>query len=287
MIAFAEQKFSDAGLYYGHGTDNPADESAYLVLRSLGLSFDTSVADLDAPLEPQLVERLLVLIERRISERIPVAYLINEAWFAGLPFYVDQSVLIPRSPIAELIEARFTPWLHEAGVRRILDIGTGSGCIAIACAHAFPDAMVDANDVDSAVLDISKRNIERHQLTRRVHLFQANVFQGMPAATYDLIVSNPPYVSTAEMGELPAEYQQEPATALHAGMDGLDVVRTILRKAGSYLAEHGVLIVEVGNSQPAVMENFPDLPFTWLEFERGGEGVFLLTAADLKAIFRI
>ena len=283
MIALAEQKFSDAGLYYGHGTDNPADEAAYLILRSLGLPFDASAKDLDEPLQPQLEARLLVLIERRVSERIPVAYLINEAWFAGLPFYVDQSVLVPRSPLAELIEERFNPWLHEAGVQRILDIGTGSGCIAIACAHAFPDAMIDANDIDTAVLAIASRNIERYQLSRRVHLYQANVFQGMPPARYDLILSNPPYVSTAEMGKLPAEYQQEPATALSAGMDGLDVVRTILRQAGSYLAEHGVLIVEVGNSQAAVMENFPGIPFTWLEFERGGEGVFLLTAADLKA----
>ena len=282
FITTAEQQFRAADLCYGHGTDNPADEAFYLVLRALGLPFDAAAALLDKPLEQRQKVYLHGLIERRIREHMPVAYLVNEAWFAGMPFYVDQRVIIPRSPLAELIEARFAPWVHEPQVRRILDIGTGSGCIAIACACAFPDARVDATDIDDDVLAIARMNIERHQLTGRVKLIKADVFRKLPQARYELIVSNPPYVGDAEMRRLPAEYRHEPVQALRAGADGLAVVRMILQKAGGYLTEQGVLIIEVGNSQAAVIEAFPHLPFTWLEFEYGGEGVLLLSAADLQ-----
>jgi len=281
FLTYAEQQFSAADLYYGHGTDNPADEAAYLVLRALALPFAADTEVLDRPLERRQKEHLRELIDHRIRERIPVAYLVNEAWFAGMPFYVDQRVIIPRSPLAELIVARFTPWLQENQVRRILDIGTGSGCIAIACACAFPEARVDATDPVDAALAVAKKNIDTYQLTNRVRLFKANVFEGLPPAQYDLIVSNPPYVSAAEVRDLPAEYRHEPEQALLAGTDGLTVVSTILQQARGYLAEHGLLIIEVGNSQAAVMEAFPNLPFTWLEFEYGGEGVLLLTAEDL------
>lgn len=248
----------------------------------MGLPFDAADAVLDAPLEEQQRSYLRGLIGRRISERMPVAYLIHEAWFAGLPFYVDQRVLIPRSPLAELIESGFSPWVNEMEVDGILDIGTGSGCIAIACALAFPNAGVDATDVDGEVLQVAKKNVGTYGLTDRVRLFNSAVFRDLPPRRYDLILSNPPYVSAGEMRDLPPEYGHEPAAALAAGTDGLTVIREILQGCPDYLSEHGVLVVEVGNSQAAVVDAFPQLPFTWLEFEYGGEGVFLLTAEELK-----
>ena len=246
------------------------------------MPFDVADTVLDSPLKEEQQQFLQGLIERRIKERMPVAYLINEAWFTGIPFYVDQRVLIPRSPLAELIESGFSPWIEEREVNNIMDIGTGSGCIAIACALAFPEASVDATDVDDGVLQVAKTNIDNYGLSDRVHLYKSFSFRELPQRRYGLIISNPPYVDAAEMQSLPAEYRHEPATALAAGIDGLAVVSEILREAGNYLTDHGVLIVEVGNSQEAVMEAFPGLPFTWLEFEYGGEGVFLLTAEELK-----
>ena len=285
FIDFAERRFGEADLFYGHGTDNPHDEAVYLVVRALAMPFDVADTLLDGSLEKEQQQFLLTLIARRINERIPVAYLINEAWFAGMPFYVDQRVLIPRSPLAELIESGFSPWIEGQGVQNILDIGTGSGCIAIACALAFPGAGVDATDVDDAVLQVAKVNIDNYDLSDRVHLYKSVSFRELPQRRYDLILSNPPYVNAAEMLSLPAEYRHEPVAALAAGVDGLAVVSEILREAGRYLSDHGVLIVEVGNSQEAVMEAFPKVPFTWLEFAYGGEGVFLLTAAELNTHF--
>ena len=284
FIEFAERRFGEADLFYGHGTDNPHDEAVYLVLRALAMSFDVADSVLDSSLELEQQQFLQRLIERRINERIPVAYLINEAWFAGMPFFVDQRVLIPRSPLAELIESGVAPWIEEQEVNSVLDIGTGSGCIAIACALAFPAARVDATDVDDGVLQVAKTNIDNYGLSEHVHLYKSVTFRELPQRQYNLILSNPPYVSADEMLSLPAEYRHEPASALAAGTDGLAVVAEILREAGYYLAAHGVLIVEVGNSQDEVMKAFPNVPFTWLEFEHGGEGVFLLTAEELKSI---
>lgn len=281
LIYVLEKRFLDAGLHYGHGTNNALDEAAYLALGALEIPFDAGKEELHAELDADAVERVLALAERRIRERVPVAYLIRQAWFCGLPFYVDERVLIPRSPLAELIEERFNPWLKEEAVQRILDIGTGSGAIACACALAFPHAAVDAVDIDEDALAVTRENIVRHHLADSVHAVQSDIYAGLGEARYDLVVANPPYVPSEEISELPPEYQHEPAAALAAGADGLDVVRRILAGAHDHLTERGVLVVEVGNSRDAVAAAFPDLPFTWLDFERGGEGVFLLTAEQL------
>lgn len=227
------------------------------------------------------VQRVEELVTRRIEERIPAVYLTGETWFAGLRFHVDRRVLIPRSPIAELIERRFVPWIDPGRVRRVLDVGTGSGCIAIACAKALPRARVDAADISPEALEVAAINVRRHRLGRRVRLVQSDHFSALARERYDIIVANPPYVGRREMSGLPPEYRHEPSLALAAGRDGLDSVRVILGEAGRHLRPGGLLIVEVGNTEAAVRRAFKRLAFIWLQFERGGGGVFLLTAADL------
>ena len=283
LILETEECFRQADLCYGHGTDNPRDEAVYLVLGALGLPFSVSDEKLDEPLDASSVRRISDLVSRRVTGRIPVAYLIHQAWFCDLCFYVDERVLIPRSPLAELIQEGFAPWMvkRRAGVT-ILDIGTGSGCIAIACALVFPDARVDAIDVSEDALAVARMNIEQHQVTDRVHLLRSDLFENLQENRYDLIIANPPYVGKQEYDDLPEEYRHEPGTALLAGDDGLDVVRNILRQSAAHLTEEGLLVVEIGSGQDAVAEGFPRLPFTWLEFEHGGEGVFLLTSEDLS-----
>ena len=281
LIEWASEQFENNDLYFGHGTDNAYDEAAFLVLSSLGLPIDEYDEKLDQPMQANQKKQILELVNERISTRKPAAYLLGEAWFAGLPFYVNEHVLVPRSPFAELIAEQFSPWCEPENVKFILDIGTGSGCIAIASAIAFPDAKVDAIDISNEALRVAKKNVERYELQNRVALIQSDLFQELKDKKYDLIIANPPYVDDEDMAALPAEYKHEPALGLHAGQDGLDIVRRILNEAGQYLAENGILIVEVGNSQHALSEKYPEVPFMWLEFEHGGEGVFLLTREEL------
>lgn len=282
MIRWAISRFNEAGLYYGHGTESSLDEAFALILHTLHLPPDTSPTMLDARITTQERDELDKIIQRRVTDRVPVPYLTKEAWFCNMPFYVDERVLIPRSPIAELIESEFQPWIDTDKVENILDLCTGSACIAIACALAFPDAVVDAGDISTDALAVAKINTLRHNVEENVHLYQSDLFQTLPKKKYDIIVSNPPYVDAADMTALPKEYHHEPALALAAGHDGLDLAIKILRVANDYLTPHGILIVEVGNSEVALAERFTEVPFTWLEFQRGGGGVFLLTAQQVK-----
>jgi ribosomal protein L3 glutamine methyltransferase len=276
-IAWAAARFARARLAYGHGTDNAVDEAAALVFHAAGWAHDEAPAAYRWALPRAARLALGRLVARRIEERIPAAYLTGVTWFGGHEIHVDARVLVPRSPLAELIETGFRPFIDRARVRRILDIGTGSGCIAIACAHAFPRARVDAADLSPEALEVATGNIRRHRLERRVRPRLSNVYAGLGRGRYDIIVSNPPYVPDADVRALPAEYQHEPALGLAAGGDGLDAVRRILAGARARLAPGGILVVEVGDSQRAVERAWPRLPFVWLEFERGGGGVFLLT----------
>jgi ribosomal protein L3 glutamine methyltransferase len=236
---------------------------------------------LDARLIRAERERVVANIQRRISERIPAAYITGQAWFAGMPFVVDERVLVPRSPIAELIQKQFSPWLDEAP-QQILDLCTGSGCIGIACAYAFPDAEVQLSDISFDALAVAEENILQHGLEDRVFALQSDLFENLQGQRFDLIVSNPPYVDAEDMASLPQEYHAEPELGLASGVDGLDFTRRLLGGVLDYLSDNGVLVVEVGNSWPALEAAYPQLPFTWVEFERGGHGVFVLTAADLR-----
>jgi ribosomal protein L3 glutamine methyltransferase len=281
LIRFGADEFERAGLAYGHGTDNPVDEAAALVFHALDLDHANAAEAYGSKPGAEGTRRAVDLLAERVSRRVPAAYLMRRMWFAGLEFEVDERVIVPRSPFAELVHAGFRPWIDPARVRRILDVGTGSGCIAIACALAFPDARVDAVDVSPDALAVAARNVARHGVGDRVRLLQGDVFGAVGAGRYDLIVSNPPYVSDAEMDALPVEYRHEPDLALRAGRDGLDVVRRILAGAAAHLEPGGALFVEVGDSDERLQEAYPALPFTWLEFEHGGGGVFMLRASEL------
>ncbi len=275
-------RFEAAQLSYGHGTDNALDEAAWLVFAILDLDHDDAPAIYDLAVDEQDERRVQALAERRIVERIPLAYLVNQAYFAGLEFYVDERVLVPRSPIAELIQTQFSPWLCADAVRNIVDLGTGSGCIAIAMAQAFPAARVDAVDISADALAVAAINIERHELAARVFPQRSDFFAALTERRYDLIVSNPPYVDSNDLSSMPAEFQHEPVLGLKAGCDGLESVHTILRDASRFLTDNGILVAEVGNSQQALEAYYPEWPFVWLEFERGGAGVFVLSRSDLQ-----
>lgn len=281
FVRWGASRFNAAGLHFGHGTNNAIDEAAHLVLSGLHLEPGLPAGFRDCRLTP--AERVVIsdLIERRVVERLPAAYLTGRAWFAGLAFAVNQHVLVPRSPIAELIEAGFEPWIDAENIGRVLDLCTGSGCIGIAAAIHLPDADVDLVDISPAALEVARLNVERHGVGDRVRVLESDLFASLAGSRYDVIVSNPPYVSRAEFDTLPAEYHNEPSLGLLGGEDGLDLVARILYEAARYLTDDGILIVEVGNSAPTLEQRLPEVPFTWLEFERGGEGVFLLTREQL------
>ncbi len=282
FIRWSTSCILEAKLHMGHGYQDAWDEAVAIVLHSLHLPHDMDPRVLDARLTHSEKQTVLENLKRRVEQNSPVAYITQQAWFCGLPFYVDERVLIPRSPIAELIEQAFSPWVNADNVNRVLDLCTGSACIAIACAYAFPDAQVDAIDVSADALEVAALNVSQHELTDQVTLIDSNLFNGLAEQKYDIIVSNPPYVSQPEMDALPAEYRHEPALGLAAGEDGLQLVDEILAQASQYLTEQGVLIVEVGNSQEALIAKYPDLAFFWFEFERGGHGVFMLTKEQLS-----
>ncbi|MCB1802280.1 MAG: 50S ribosomal protein L3 N(5)-glutamine methyltransferase [Gammaproteobacteria bacterium] len=280
-VRWGASRLNEAGAFFGHGTDNAFDEALSLVLHAVHLDHAMPAEYLDARVTDDESEAVFELLRERITRRVPAAYLIGEARFAGLDFFVDENVLIPRSPIAELIAEEFSPWLDADHVGSVLDLCCGSGCIGIACAFAFPQALVDLSDISPAALEVATRNVERHALEHRVRTLHADVYDGLDGERYDLIVSNPPYVSRAEMAALPQEYRHEPELALEAGEDGMDVVARILAGASGYLRPGGILVVEVGASVELLLARYPGVPFLWLDFERGGDGVFLLTAEQL------
>lgn len=277
---WAVSRFNEAKLFYGHGTDNASDEALQLINSALYLPLQGDEHFLDARLTAEEKQKIVALVERRTTERVPLPYLTGEAWFAGLKFKVNENVLIPRSPIAELVEQGFQPWLQYSP-DSILDLCTGSGCIGIACAYAFPDASVDLSDISADAIEIANDNIADHDLDARVRAIQSDLFESIKGNKYDLIVSNPPYVDAADFSSMPEEFNHEPELALASGDDGLDFTRRLLAEARDYLTDEGILIVEVGNSWVALKQAFPELPFIWLEFERGGDGVFMLRRQDL------
>jgi ribosomal protein L3 glutamine methyltransferase len=280
-IRWGASQFTEAKLFHGHGTATAIDDAAALVLHSLYLPYDLAECYFGSKLTP--VERVKItdLINRRVNERIPSAYLMQEAVFAGLTFYVDQRVLVPRSPFAELIKEQFSPWVDPDKVHRVLDLCTGSACIAIACAYAFPDAHIDAVDLSTDALEVAKINLAKHKLEDQLSLYQSDLFSALPAQKYDLIVSNPPYVAISEWEQLPDEFHAEPEMGFTGGESGLDLVIKILFDAAEYLTEQGILIIEVGSSAETLKSQFSNIPFYWLEFEQGGDGVFLLTAEQV------
>jgi ribosomal protein L3 glutamine methyltransferase len=286
FLRWGASRFVAADLFYGHGTSGAADEAAVLLAHVLHLDLPLAPEFLDAALTADERAAVLAVLRRRVVERLPAPYLTGEAWFAGLRFAVDPRVLIPRSPIAELIENGFSPWLDEVPPGRILDIGTGSGCIAVACALAFPDAVVDAVDISADALEVAAVNVARYGLQERVRPVRSDLYAALAGQRYDLIVSNPPYVPEAEYAGLPAEYRHEPGSALVSDDQGLEHPLRILYGALDHLTDDGLLVLEVGASWPALATRLPQVPFTWVELERGGEGVALIerrTLADALA----
>lgn len=282
-MRWVTSEFHLAGLHYGHGTASAWDEAVGLTLGALHLPWDVDPAVLDARLLPVERARIVALARQRITRREPLPYLLGEAFFAGLAFNVDERVLIPRSPIAELIEDGFAAWFGDEPPARVLDLCTGSGCIGIVTALYLPTAEVTLADISQDALAVAKENITRHDVGDRVRAVASDLFAGLAGQRFELIVANPPYVDARDLATMPAEYRHEPALALGAGHDGLDIVRQMLREAREHLTDDGWLMVEVGNSDRHLAAAFPDVPFMWLEFERGGQGVFVLSAAELDA----
>ena len=281
-LRWAVSRFNEAGLHFGHGTHNAWDEAVWIVLATLHLPRDTLEPFLDARLTSSERHALLERLQQRVVHRLPAAYLLNEAWLGEFRFHVDPRVIVPRSYFAELLEDGFAPWIeHPESVASALDLCTGSGCLAIVMAHAFPNAAVDAIDISPEALEVARRNIADYGLEDRVHAIESDLFAKAKGRRYDLIICNPPYVTAAAMEALPAEYRHEPALALAAGRDGLDVVRRILDQARKHLNPRGVIAIEVGHNQELVNEAFPDLPAVWLDTEHADGKVFVLTREDL------
>ncbi|MBT8138068.1 MAG: 50S ribosomal protein L3 N(5)-glutamine methyltransferase [Gammaproteobacteria bacterium] len=280
LVRFGASRLNAAGVCFGHGTDNAADESRVLVFHALALDFDVPAYFYQARVTADERAAALEIIERRVSDGVPAAYLTGEAWFAGLRFEITPDVLVPRSPIAEMIQGGFVPWCEPGTLQRALDIGTGSGCIAIAVA-AHLGVATDAVDISPDALAVAKQNVTAHDLEDLVNVFESDVYSGVAGQRYDLIVSNPPYVSSTSMSALPDEYASEPQLALAAGNDGLEVIHRILASACDHLTPHGVLVVESGESSAALVAAYPGIGFEWVNFQHGGGGVFVLTAAEL------
>ncbi|QBM17136.1 50S ribosomal protein L3 glutamine methyltransferase [Marinobacter sp. JH2] len=281
LLRYASSRFAASPLYFGHGTDNVWDEAVQLVLRSVHLPLENNNIFLDARLTRSERDVILNRIDRRINERLPIAYLLGEGWFMGMPFNVDERVLVPRSPLGELLENGLQPWLGDTDVLRVLDLCTGSGCIGIGAATVFDEAEVTLSDISEDALVVAESNIELHGQQGRVQAVHSDVFANIEGR-YDVILSNPPYVDAEDMADMPEEYRHEPELGLAAGNDGLDIAHRIIAGAAEHLTENGLLIVEVGNSWGAMDDAYPDLPLVWLEFESGGDGVFLITARDLR-----
>lgn len=284
FLNWAADYFAQHELYYGHGTDNPWDEAVMLALYVLQLPAENDSSALAISLTKSQQQQLLSLAHRRVNERMPIPYLTGEAWFAGERYYVTPETLIPRSPLAETIAQHFQPWLGAVQPKRILDLCTGGGCLAIYCAKQFPDCIVDAVDISPAAVQVARKNVALHNCAAQVNVLTGDLFAAVAGRQYDIIISNPPYVSAEEIAALPAEYQHEPILALASGDDGLDLTRKILHQAGQYLTADGLLVVEVGSSWPTLEQQYPQVAFTWLEFAHGGEGIFLLTADYLRSL---
>ena len=282
MLRFAVSRFTEAGLFFGHGSDNAWDEAAYLLLHTLHLPIDRLEPFMDARLTSSERADVLEIIGRRISERLPAAYLTNEAWLGDCRFYVDQRVIVPRSHIAELLREQLSPWVEDPwAIRNVLDMCTGSGCLAILAAHAFPEAKVDGVDISPDALMVARRNVDDYDLAARLRLTESNAFAALEGKVYDVIISNPPYVNAESMAALPEEYRREPELALASGEDGLDFTRILLKQAARHLSPKGLLIVEIGHNREALEMAFPDTSFVWLDTSAGDENVFILRREDL------
>ncbi len=281
-LRFAVSRFNEAELSFGHGSENAYDEAAYLILHTLHLPLDRLEPFLDARLTQSELYDVLDIIERRVEQRIPAAYLTNEAWLGELSFYVDERVIVPRSFIAELLREQLAPWISDAErIGNVLDMCTGSGCLAILAAHAFPNAHIDAVDLSADALDVAQYNVTDYDLEDRISLIESDLFAQLKGKKYDLIISNPPYVDAESVAALPQEYKHEPQLALGSGTDGLNATRAILEHAAEHLSSNGILVVEIGHNRDALEAAFPDLPFTWLDVSAGDEYVFMLHRNDL------
>ncbi|MDB5763521.1 MAG: prmB [Herminiimonas sp.] len=282
LLRYAVTRFNTARLFFGHGTSNALDEAAYLILHTLKLPLDKLDPFMDARLLPDEVGAILKVIERRATERVPAAYVTNEAWLGGYRFFVDERVIVPRSFIAELIPEQFSPWVNNPeSIADILELCTGSGCLPIMLADAFPNAQVDAVDISADALAVARRNVDDYALQDRIALIESDLYARVPQKKYDLIVTNPPYVNADSMGKLPEEYRREPQIALAGGTDGMDLVRRIVEGAAQRLTTQGILMVEIGNEREHAEAAFPELELTWLSTSAGDDMVFLLTADQL------